>query len=125
MNTRAQSQVSKLDGVKLAFAAMLFAAAVVAFYYFAAHSLLARVLGLLAIGAVCLAIAYQTDLGKRAWIFGQEAWNEVRKVVWPTRQETTQTTVIVFGMVAIVAVILWLLDWILGGAVKLMIRQGG
>ena len=84
-----------------------------------------RVVLLLAVAAVSVAIAYQTEKGRLAWSFVREARTEVRKVVWPTRRETGQTTLIVIVVVTIVALILWLFDGVLTYAVRLFLGTGG
>jgi preprotein translocase subunit SecE len=60
----------------------------------------------------------QTEKGAWAWNLAQEARVEVRKVVWPTTQETTQTTLIVVGVVILVALILWAMDSSLSWGVR-------
>jgi len=64
-------------------------------------------------------------LGRNVWGFVLESKQEVRKVVWPTREETFRTTLLVFGMVFIVGLILWLLDMFLFWGVRLLTGQGG
>ena len=66
-----------------------------------------------------------TPKGRGIWRFAVDARTEVRKVVWPTRQETLQTTLIVIVMVIIVAIILWLLDIFLGWSIRSLMGQGG
>ena len=114
-----------MDKVKLTIAVALMAAGVAGFYYFADQSLLMRVLGLLAVAAVSVAIVYQTALGRKTWGFVTDAQTEVKKVVWPTRKETLQTTGIVLIVVFIVGVFLWLLDSSLLWAVGNLTGQGG
>ena len=63
-------------------------------------------------------VALQTENGAWAWNLAKEARVEVRKVVWPTTQETTQTTLIVVGVVILVALILWALDSSLSWGVR-------
>ncbi len=113
------------DKIKLSLAVLLLAGAVGAFYYYSDQSTLVRVIGLLVTLVVSSAIAFQTTEGRRAWAFFGDARTEVRKVVWPTRKETTQTTLLVFGMVIVVAIFLWLLDMLLLWAVKLLTVSGG
>jgi len=101
------------DNIKLFAAGALLLAGLVLFYVFAEQSLLFRVLGLLAVVGVCCFLVYQTALGKRTVGFFRDARTEVRKVVWPTRAETTQTTLTVFIIVVIVGIMLWLFDSLL------------
>jgi len=113
------------DKIKLIVAILLLAGGVVAFYYFADQSLLYRVLGLLVVAGVALAIGARTQAGTQTVAFGRNAMIEVRKVVWPSRKETTQTTLMVLAMVVLVGLLLWLFDMFLLWAVKLLTGQGG
>jgi preprotein translocase subunit SecE len=65
-----------------------------------------------------------TEKGKALAQFFVESKQEVKRVVWPTRDETIRTTLLVFGMVFIVGLILWLLDMFLFWAVQLLMSQG-
>jgi preprotein translocase subunit SecE len=123
MNTEAQA--SSLDTAKLAVAALLLGAAVVAFYWFADQSLLLRVLGLLGVAAISVALASQTGIGRSVWSFIGATRNEVRKVVWPTRAETVQTALIVMVIVLLLGVLIWLLDMAVLWAIRLLTGQGG
>ena len=114
-----------MDVAKLWLAGVLLLAAVGAFYYLADESLLLRVLGLLAVVAVAAAIALTTEWGQNLWGFLQDARNELRKVDWPSRAETVQTSLAVFAMVAVVGLMLWLFDMFLFWAVRLLTGQGG
>ena len=125
MNARAEAGATGLDTAKLVAAALLLVAGIYGFYHFAAYSTLLRVLGLLAVGGVAAAIALQTDVGRRLWQFSGDARNEVRKVVWPTRQETMQTTLVVIVMVFILGIILWLFDMVLMNILRFLTGQGG
>jgi preprotein translocase subunit SecE len=113
------------DKIKLFIAVLLVAAGISGFYYYADQALLYRVLGLLAVFGVSTFIALQSQPGINTWNFGRSAVIEVRKAVWPTRQETVQTTLMVMVMVIIVGIILWLFDMALLWAVKLLTGQGG
>jgi preprotein translocase subunit SecE len=95
------------------------------FYYFEGHSLLLRVVGMLAVIGLAVAIAMQTALGRRTWEFVGASKMEVRKVVWPTRQETIQTTLVVFVMVLLMALILWFFDMALMATVRALTGHGG
>jgi len=123
MNT--ETQASGLDTVKLAVAIVLLCGAVFAFYWYADQSLLMRVLGLIGVAVVCVLIASQTALGRSTWTFIGSTRTEVRKVVWPTRAETTQTALAVLFVVLLMGVVLWLLDMFLLWAIRLLTGQGG
>lgn len=113
------------DGLKWFFAVALLGASVVAFYVFAAQSLLLRIVGLLVVVGFATAIIVQTEKGRMAWGVIRDARMEVRKVVWPTRKETVQTTLIVISMVSLVAVILWMLDGLLAYLMRQLLGHGG
>jgi len=121
----ADSQSSSLDTIKLFIAITLVLLSLGGFYYFSEASLLYRVLGLLATIAAASAIVFTTTRGKNLIAFMSGARMEVRKMVWPTRVETMQTTLIVIVMVAILAVFLLIVDSILGWLVKLFLGTGG
>ena len=132
MNTQAEPATSVADIVKQVFSVVFVVAGVAAFYYFSTdHSyfkevrLLYRVLGLVVIVLMALGMVLTTDLGRTVWSFVLESKQEVRKVVWPTRDETVRTTLLVFAMVFIVGLILWLLDMFLFWGVRLLTGQGG
>lgn len=111
---------NRADLAKLVAAGAIVLSALIAFYLFANHSLLVRVIGLLAAAGVAVAIALKTELGAEILEFVQGSRLELRKVVWPTRAETTQTTLIVIAMVVIMGVLLWLLDVLLFWLVRLV-----
>jgi preprotein translocase subunit SecE len=117
----AEASSSRFDNVKWVLIVILVAAGVYGNSYFADQSLLYRVLGLLALGMVAAMIALQTSQGAAFWTLTKESRTEIRKVVWPTRQETLQTTMIVVAFVLVVALILWGLDSLLGWLVSLVI----
>ena len=125
MAGQSDSGTSIIDIIKLVFSIALIVGGIVAFYYFADQSLLYRVLGLVALAIVAILVVFSTAIGTRLWEFIKEARTEVRRVIWPTRQETTQTTLIVVVMVFIMGLILWLLDMFLFWGVRVLTGQGG
>ncbi|HHJ39763.1 MAG TPA: preprotein translocase subunit SecE [Methylothermaceae bacterium] len=120
-----ESSLSVLDWMKLTIVIGLLAAGVMGYYHYAHISLLYRVLALVGVGLAAAGIFFTTNPGQAFWAFFQEARNEVRKVAWPTRQETIHTTLMVVLMVFIVGVILWLLDTFFLWLVRLLTGQGG
>jgi len=124
MNAKVETEGSGFDTVKLLLAVLVLIAGIVGFYYFEAQSQLYRVLGLLAVAGISVAIVMQTVMGRNTWHFAVDARTEVRKVVWPSRQETIQTTLIVFAMVLVMGVVLWLFDTALGAILKALTGQG-
>ncbi|SFD95574.1 preprotein translocase subunit SecE [Thiohalospira halophila DSM 15071] len=113
------------DKLKLSLAAVVLFGAIAAFYVYEDVSTLLRVVGVLVGAGVAAAIALQTARGRQAREFVRGATIEARKVVWPTRKETVQTTLIVLVMVILVGILLWLLDMFLLWAVGLLTGQGG
>ncbi len=118
-------QAGGADTAKLAAAVALLVGAIAAFYWYADQSLLLRVLGLLGVAALAIFIAAQTAVGQRVISFLGETRTEVRKVVWPTRAETTQTVMAVMFVVTLMGVILWMLDMFLLWAIRILTGQGG
>lgn len=121
MNAKAESKDSRLDIAKWLLVAVLVAVAVVGNQYFAAEPILYRVLGIVVLAAVAGFVALQTVKGSSFFTLVKEARAEMRKVVWPTRQETTQTTLIVVAVVLVMALLLWGLDSLLGWLVSLIV----
>lgn len=114
----------KLDSLKFLIAIALLIGGIVQFYYFAEESQLYRILALLAFVALAMGVVYTTRLGQSLWLFARDARTEVRKVIWPTRQETIQTTLMVVVMVILVGLMLWLIDMILRWGVLALTGQG-
>lgn len=112
------------DKLKMFVALLVLAAALVAFYWYDEQSLLYRVLGLLVAVSVSAGIALLTESGRNVKNFMRGSMIEVRKVVWPSRKETTQTTLLVVAMVVLVGLFLWLLDMFLLWAVQLLTHSG-
>ena len=105
------------DNIKFGLALLLVAAGVVGFYGLADQPMILRVLSVLAGLGAGISVAWFTAPGQRFFDFGKEAITETKKVVWPSRKETLQTTGIVFAFVFVMALMLWLtdksLEWVL------------
>ena len=105
------------DKAKLAGAALLLVASIVAFYYLGKQDLWLRVLALLALVGAAVALFFTSESGKQLIAFGRDAVRETRKVVWPARKEAMQMTGYVFAFVFIMALFMWLtdktLEWLL------------
>ena len=126
MVARSESEESsKLDILKFIAAIALLIAGVLQFYYFKEESQLYRVLGVLAFVALALGVVYTTRMGHGLWLFARDARTEVRKVIWPTRQETMQTTLMVIVLVILEGVRLWLIVMVLRWAVLALTGRGG
>ena len=119
MTPKTEAQESRFDLFKWLAVVALVVVGVVGNQYYSASPILYRVLALLALAAGFVAL--QTAKGKSFFALAKEARTEIRKVVWPTRQETTQTTLIVVAVVLVMALLLWGLDSLLGWAVSLIV----
>lgn len=90
-------------------------------YYGEDVSPLYRALGVVVLALMAAFVALQTEQGRAFNQLRKDAMVEMRKVVWPTRQETVQTTLIVLAFVVLVAIILFFFDWILNGLISRVI----
>jgi len=119
-NTSIENVTSVTDKLKLGLAVFVIIAGIVGFSVLESKlPMVARVA--IFIGSLGLAafIAWMSEPGRRTIAFAHESYNEVKRVVWPTRKETLQMTGIVFAFVAIMGLFLWVLDklveWLLFG----------
>ncbi|MEJ4047429.1 preprotein translocase subunit SecE [Erwinia sp. SLM-02] len=112
-NTEAQGSGRGLEAIKWSGVALLLVVAIVGNYYYREVTLPLRALAVVVLIAAAAGIALLTAKGKATLAFAREARTEVRKVIWPTRQETLHTTLIVAAVTAVMSLILWGLDGIL------------
>ena len=121
MNTKVQAEESKYDSLKWVAVVAIVVTGVVGNSVFSGESLLYRVLALLVLAVVAGFIALQTAKGRTWYRLFKDAKGEMRRVVWPTRQETLQTTLMVLAAVLVVALMLWGMDtffgWIVSSAI--------
>jgi preprotein translocase subunit SecE len=108
--TQENQGMSVADIAVLATAVLLAAAGIAAYYWLADAALVLRVLAVAGGIAAGLGAAYFSAPGRQFAVFAGEAITEVKKVVWPTRKETMQTTAAVFAFVVVMALFLWLTD---------------
>lgn len=105
------------DKAKLALSVALLVGAVVAFYMLGKQDLWLRVLALLVLVAGAVAMFFTSESGKQLAAFGRDSVREVKKVVWPARNEALQMTGYVFAFVFVMALFMWLtdktLEWVL------------
>jgi preprotein translocase subunit SecE len=94
-------------------------------HYYSEVSMLVRTLAWFAVLAVSGFIASRTSKGKWVLDFFRDSRAELRKVVWPTREETVQTTLVVAAMVAVLALLLWGMDGILVWMIGWLTGQRG
>ena len=123
MNTQTEASISVFDVVKQVFSVVFVIAGIAAFYYFSDFRLLYRILGLIAVFGGVVGMLATTTWGSSIAAFIADSKIEVRKIVWPTKDETTRTTLLVFTMVSVVSLVLWLLDTFLFWGVRLLTGQ--
>jgi preprotein translocase subunit SecE len=121
MAEKAAATDSKLDPILWIVVVALVAAGVYGNSYFANESVLYRVLALVVLAGIAGWLASLTAKGKAFIQLGLEARTEIRKVVWPTRQETQSTTFIVVAVVFVVAIILWAVDSLLSWLITFVV----
>jgi preprotein translocase subunit SecE len=113
-----------IDTLKLALAAVLVLGGLVGFYWFAARPIYERV-GILLAGLVLgTALVFMTAAGRGFWGFIEGSRTEVRKMVWPTSQETVQTTIVLVIVVLVLGVIMFGVDWLLASGVEWAVGTG-
>jgi preprotein translocase subunit SecE len=105
-----ETTTSIADKAKLALAVVLVGAGIWAYYWLAERALVLRLLAVAAGFVAGALVAWLSEPGRQFITFAVESWAEVKKVVWPTRKETIQTTAAVFAFVVVMAVFLWLTD---------------
>ncbi|WP_444996856.1 preprotein translocase subunit SecE [Aliikangiella sp. IMCC44359] len=115
---------SSFDPIKWILAVLALAGAVYANHYLVDGSVLIRVGVIIALVAIGLGIGFTTTKGKAGLIFAKESKVEARKVVWPTRNETVQTTIIIIVAVAIVSLLLWGIDAVLVKLISFLTVRG-
>ncbi|MES2217756.1 MAG: preprotein translocase subunit SecE [Pseudomonadota bacterium] len=126
MASRIENQhETKLNGLKWFLVAVLIVAGLAANYYYNQLQWPLRLLAWLFLLAVSAAVVFQTTQGKQLVEFARESRMELRKVVWPTRQETIQITLLIAGVVVLLALILWGVDGILLRVVGWLTGQRG
>ncbi len=112
-----------IDRIKLALALLLVVAGVAAFYLLAEHAMVLRVLAVIAGIGAAVALLWTTPLGRSAFGFAQESLVEARRVVWPSRKETIQTTATVFLLVVVMGIFLWIVDIGMAYMVKVLMGR--
>jgi preprotein translocase subunit SecE len=114
-------ETNKQDVVKWILSTAMFLGALVAFYYFDEYPLMYRVLGLIGIVILGFLVVFNTERIRSLRVFTHDARVELKKVIWSTKAEVIQTTVIVFVVVIIMSILLWLLDKLLGAGIKFLL----
>jgi preprotein translocase subunit SecE len=124
METRVEEQPTIVDTAKLALGVVIVLAGLVAYYYFGDSSALLRTIGVLLALALGAVVALTSLQGRTLWKFIQGARVELSKVVWPTREETIQTTLVVLVVALFGGVFFFLLDMFLAWVTSRLTGQG-
>jgi len=125
MTDKVDTGASALDTVKLAAAVAILLGGIAGFYLLSSYPLAVRWVIVLASLGLGILVALQSVQGRAFWDFVQGSRVELRKVVWPTRQETLQTTLVVFVAILAMGIFFWVLDWILGSVTATLTGRGG
>ena len=112
-----------VDKIKIAVAVLLVAAGVAGFYFLEQSPTFLRVASVMAGLAAAAVVLWTSETGKQFFVFAQESVAETKKVVWPTRKETLQTTGVVFAFMVLMALFLWVVDTGLLWVVKKLLGQ--
>src|SRR5213592_3242257 len=113
------------ERIKIAIAALLAVGGLVAYYVLVDRSTVVRMAVLLGSVAAALVLMGFTQTGRTFVAFSRESWEEAKRVVWPSRKETLQTTLVVFAFVFIMALFLWMVDASLLWLTHRLVGTGG
>jgi preprotein translocase subunit SecE len=125
MTEQVQHSVTVLDTAKLVAGGAILAGGIAAFYLLPDLPIWLRWLIVLAALVLGTLVGLQSAPGKTFWSFVQASRTELRKVVWPTAQETRQVTMVVFVMLIVLALFFWALDSLLGFITRWLATGGG
>ena len=126
MNEQAgNAGVAAMDALKLVLAAAALFGGIFIYYWYGDQPAVIRVLAVLAGLVMGLVLLYWSQQGRVLWDYVQASRVELRKMVWPTRQETWRTTLVVFVFVLALGVFFWLVDMLLAWGAKHLTGQGG
>lgn len=121
MASRDEKNGSVLDTAYLYLAVLVLAVSIAGYYWYApVYSDPVRIGGLLIGAVIAVVIAAQSAMGRLAWSYVRGARIELRRVVWPNRQETIQTTLMVIVVVVLLAIFMWAVDIVLAWGVQLL-----
>jgi preprotein translocase subunit SecE len=121
----AKTGIGFVDAFKLVLAAAALVGGVIAYYWFADEPQVLRVLMVLGGLVLGLVLMYLSQPGRELWDYVQSSRVELRKMVWPTRQETWRTTLVVFLFVMALGVFFWVVDMGLAWGARQVTGQGG
>jgi preprotein translocase subunit SecE len=120
-----KSGVGVIDAGKIVLAGAALVGGVVAYYWYEELAQVLRVLMVLGGLILGLVLLYWSQQGRELWSYIQTSRVELRKMVWPTRQETWRTTLVVFVFVMALGVFFWVVDWMLSKGMQYVTGQGG
>jgi preprotein translocase subunit SecE len=112
------------DKIKLGLAGLLVVAGIAGFYLLKDNAAILRVASVLAGLVAAALVAWMTAPGREFFVYAQESVAETKKVVWPSRKETVQTTGMVLAFVLVMAIFLWIVDALLVWGVKFLMGPG-
>ena len=125
MESNVETENPLLDTLKLLLAGAILVGSILGYYYYAGFPTPLRALGVLIALGLSVAVVMQSTQGRTLWRFIQGSRIELQKVVWPTREETLQTTLTVLVFALIMGVFFWLLDLSLLALTRRLTGQGG
>ena len=99
------------ERIKIVIAALIAIGGLAAFYALGSQPVVVRLAALLGGFGLAIVLMWFTETGRTFAAFSREAWEEAKRVVWPSRKETLQTTGVVFVFVFVMALFLWMVDW--------------
>ncbi|MDP2227352.1 MAG: preprotein translocase subunit SecE [Moraxellaceae bacterium] len=121
MSTQFESSARKLDWVKWLVVVVLLVAATLGNQYAADISVWIRMGAVVVVSLVALGLALTTAKGRDLIEMSKKSWIEAQKIVWPTKDETWQTTLIVLAVVVVASLLLWFVDFIFGRGISAII----
>lgn len=124
MDAKSETGAGPLDTAKLVLGGALLVGGIVAYYYFDDQSVLLRAAAVIVAAALAILVAMQSAQGRELWRFIQNSRVELRKVVWPTRNEVRNTTFAVIVFVLVMGVFFWILDFFLLKVTRMLTGQG-
>ena len=113
------------ERIKIILAALIAVGGLVAFYWLGERPTVIRLGALLGAWAAAIVLMWFTETGRTFAAFSRESWEEAKRVVWPTRKETLQTTGVVFVFVLVMALFLWIVDASLLWVTQKVLGTGG
>jgi preprotein translocase subunit SecE len=127
MNAKSDTSTdsSPLDKVKIALAIAIVVGGIAGYYIYEDAPAVLRIGAVIFSLAIAIGVFATSGVGRELWRFIQGSRIELRKVVWPNRQETGQTTLVIIFFVIVMGIFFWLLDMFLAWAARMLTGQGG